>query len=171
MRDLLRRVNRAVWRLASWPLALLILFEEWGWEPLSAVLIRLAGWLGLQRLEQRIARLPPWPALALFVLPSAALLPVKLLALGLITHGHAFAGLLVIVLAKLLGTAVVARLFMLTQPALMQLAWFARLHGGWMRWKTALLARVRASWPWRLGRVLKRRIGRRWRRRLSGSPP
>ena len=30
MRDLLRRVNRAVWRLASWPLALLILFEEWG---------------------------------------------------------------------------------------------------------------------------------------------
>jgi hypothetical protein len=50
---------------------------------------------------------------------------------------------------------VVARLFTLTQPALMRLAWFARLHGRWVPWKEALLARVRASAPWRLARALR----------------
>ena len=73
-------------------------------------------------------------------------------------------GTLVILMAKLVGTAIVARLFTLTQPALMQLGWFARTYTRWMGWKDALMAQARASWPWRLGRVLKRQIWQRWKR-------
>lgn len=149
-------------RLAAWPLALLILFEEWGWEPLQRGLARIGRALGLAWLEAAIGRLPPYAALSVLLLPSLLLLPVKLTALWLIGRGHAVLGMAVIVLAKVVGTAIVARLFTLTRPALMRLAWFERLYVRWTAWKDALLAYARASWPWRWGRVVKRHWARRW---------
>jgi hypothetical protein len=145
-------------------LALLILFEEWGWEPLQRALAWVGQLPGLRWLESRVKTLPPYGALAMFLLPTLLLLPIKLLALWFIGQGHVLAGTLVIISAKLIGTAIVARLFSLTQPALMQLPWFARLYVRWHHWKGALLTQVRASWPWRLGRVLKHRLRQRWQR-------
>ncbi len=148
-------------------LALVILFEEWGWEPLQ----RAVAWLGrlplVAWLERRIRALPPYAALTVFALPALALLPVKLLALTWIASGHVLAGGAVIVAAKIIGTALVARLFVLTRPSLMTLEWFATIYGRWSVWKKAIFERVRASWPWRAGRVAKRRVQRlvaRWRR-------
>ena len=148
--------------LIGWVLALVILFEEWGWEPLQRLLARIGRWPGLRWIERAVRRLPPYAALALFALPTLMLLPVKLGALWLIGQGHVVAGAVVIVTAKVAGTAIVARLFTLTQPALMRLLWFAQLHARWTRWKNALLARPRASRPWRAARVLKYRSRRRW---------
>ncbi|HEX2009844.1 MAG TPA: hypothetical protein VJN44_02790 [Roseateles sp.] len=145
-------------------LALLILFEEWGWEPLQRAMAALARLPLLRQLEAGIRRLPPYAALALLLLPSLLILPVKLLALWLIAKGKAVLGLAVILAAKLVGTAVLARLFQLIQPALLRLAWFARLYGRWTAWKEALLAWVRASGAWRMARALKLRL-RRWRQR------
>lgn len=139
-------------------LALLVLFEEWGWEPLARLLARLNRIPWWARVERWIAGLPPYPALLLFALPAVALFPLKLLALYGIAHGHALLGVGVIVVAKIAGTAAVARLFQLTQPSLMQLAWFASLYGRWKAFKDQLLEKVRASWPWRAGRVLKRKM-------------
>ncbi|HEY5579815.1 MAG TPA: hypothetical protein VIK56_01440 [Rhodoferax sp.] len=153
--------------LFGWLLALLILFEEWGWEPLQRAFAWVGRLPGLRWLEERIRALPPYAALALFLLPTAMLLPVKLLALWLIGQGKMLTGTLVILSAKVVGTAIVARLFSLTRPALMQLAWFARLFRRWIGWKKALLDQVRASWPWRLGRVMKHRMKRRWRRFMT----
>ena len=149
-------------------LALLILFEEWGWEPLKRAMAWVARLPPLAWLERRIAALPPYAALTVFILPTLLLLPVKLAALWLIGAGHAVLGLAVIVLAKLIGTALLARLFQLTQPALMQLAWFAHGFGRWTVWKAGVLTQVRASWAWRVGQDVKRRVTRRlarWRRR------
>jgi len=137
-----------IW-LATWLVGLVLLFEEWGWEHLAAAMAWLGRWPGLRHLEALIRRLPPYAALAMFAAPVLALLPVKLLALYWISQGHAALGVLVIVSAKLLGTAVLARLFGLTQPALMRLAWFARLFRRWMTFKTRVLADVRASRAWR----------------------
>lgn len=169
-----RRWWRALWQ---WPLALLILFEEWGWEPLQRAVARVGRWPGFRRVEGWVQRLPPYGALAVLALPSLLLLPVKLLALWSIAHGHGLLGAGVIVTAKLGGTALVARLFTLTQPALMQMPWFARLHGRWTAWKTRLLAAVRASAPWRLGRMLRRqarvqqrRLRAAWRRACQSGP-
>lgn len=147
-------------------LALLILFEEWGWEPLKRALGWVMRWAPLAAIERVIVRLPPWAALVVFFLPTLLLLPIKMGALWLIAKGQKLLGLLVIVGAKIVGTALVARLFHLTQPALMTLPWFARLYARWTVWKEALLASVRASWAWRVGRVVKRRIAMRvarWR--------
>lgn len=156
------RLRRLLIALLQWPLALLILFEEWGWEPLQRVLASIGQWPGLRWMERRISALPPYAALALFIVPTALLLPIKLLALFLIEQGRPVLGTLLILIAKLVGTAVVARLFALTQPALMRLGWFAHWYGRWTVWKDALLAQIRASAPWRLARVLKALLRRRW---------
>ena len=169
LRQGLRRLAQALRSVLGAALALLILFEEWGWWPLQAWLARLASWPPLRALEALIQRLPPGPALALLALPALSLLPVKLAALALMAGGQPLAGLAVIVAAKLLGTAVVARLYQLTQPALLQWAWFARMQGWWLPWKVALLARVRSSRVWRQSRVFKRALRRRWASVVSGA--
>jgi hypothetical protein len=141
-------LRRALKTLFSWALALLILFEEWGWVPLANALAWLGRLPGVRWLEGRIRSLPPYMALVVFFMPSLALVPIKLLALWLIAEGRGLLGVTVIVVAKLAGTALVARLFTLTQPALMRLDWFARLYLRWTTWKDALIARVRASPAW-----------------------
>jgi hypothetical protein len=162
---LLRAAARGLGHLAEGLLALLILFEEWGWEPLRRALVWLSQRPAFRRLEAEVTRLSPPAALAVLLLPTLGLLPVKLLALWLIGTGKALAGLAVVVVAKVIGTAVLAWLFALTQPALLRMPWFAAVYGRWYAWKEALLAQVRASWAWRTGRAFKLRV-RRWVRRL-----
>ncbi len=142
-------IRRGLKALFGWAVALVILFEEWGWEPLGRAFARLARLPFVAAFERWIATLPPYAALAAYAVPFFALLPVKLFALWLIAEGHAFYGVSFIVAAKVAGTAAMARLFMLTRPALMRLAWFARLYARWTGWKEALLAHVRASAAWR----------------------
>lgn len=43
-----------------------------------------------------------------------------------------------------------------TQPALLQLPWFAWGHAHWLQTNARLLLRVRAAWPWRATRVGRR---------------
>jgi len=155
LRRLLRHTFTAV-------LALVLLFEEWGWEPLAALLARLARLPLWAWVERRIAALPPWGALAIFAVPALALLPVKLLALFLIGRGHALMGLGVLIGAKLIGTAVLARLFTLTQPALMRFAWFARWYPRWKTWKDSVMDQVRRSTLWLASRRLKAQARARW---------
>jgi len=158
---MLRRALKAVFH---WSIALLILFEEWGWVPLANALARLGRLPVFRWFERSIRALPPYAALAVFFLPSLALLPVKIFALWLIGKGQAFLGVAVIVVAKIAGTAVVARLFMLTQPALMQLPWFASLYVRWTTWKEALIAQVRASAAWRAIARAKAEMRAAWAR-------
>ena len=70
-------------------------------------------------LETRIARLPPYAAMAMFLVPWLVLLPAKVLGLWLIGTGHVASGVGVFVVAKVVGTALLARLFSLTRPALL----------------------------------------------------
>ena len=151
---------RFLLRLVQLPLALILVFYDWGWETLSHVFDWLAKRPLWRAIENAIRRLPPWGALVLFAVPTLLLFPIKLVALWLIARGQPVVGVLVIVAAKLLGTALVARLFRLTQPALMKLDWFAAAYVWFMPWKDAWLNAIRASWPWRAGRVIKYRLRR-----------
>ena len=139
------------------PVALLLLFEEWGWAPLAAAFAALGRLPVWRRLERVIAGLPPWAALLAFGVPVLALIPIKLLALYLIGEGQIGLGIALVLSAKLAGTAIAARLFQLTQPALMQLEWFARSYTAFKKWKDRMLRQVRTSLPWRAARRLKRR--------------
>lgn len=145
-----QRVLRSLFNISLGPaLALVLIFEEWGWEPLQRVMARLARLPLWRRVELQISRLPPYGALLVFCVPAVLLFPIKLLALYWIGNGHTVLGLALVLAAKMLGTAAVAWLFALTHPTLMRLAWFAKLYGRWKPWKDTLIARVKATPPWR----------------------
>jgi len=153
--------------------ALVLLVEEWCWDTGIRIAGALARWPALAALEARVRTLPPYGALCAFVLPGLLLFPVKLLALFAIARGHALSGIATIVLAKVGGAAVVARLYMLTLPTLLAVGWFARCHGWFMDLKGRCLDAMRASHAYHLaGRALRGlRVGmRRVRRRLRARP-
>ena len=163
----MRYVKHFLMVLLHTTVALLLIFGEWGWEPLARAMDRLARLPLWSQLETLIRRLPPYAALLVLCLPMVALLPVKLLAVYWMTRGHSVLGLLVVLAAKVVGTAVAARLFQLTQPALMQLAWFRRWYPRWLVWKDGVVAQVKNARPWRLAHALARRARRTVRKITS----
>ena len=152
-------------------LALLLLFEQWGWQRLLQLVQPVARLKPIAALEGAIARLPPYPALAVFATPALMLLPLKLLALYLIAHGHAVSAAMLFIGAKVVGTALVARLYQLTEKQLMQIGWVRRAHDAAMPRIQALHEHIRRSWAWRYGRMLKTRVkltgGRMWARVMA----
>lgn len=151
--------------------ALVLLFEEWGWRPLSQAIAWLARFRLVARAEAAIAGLPPYPSLLVFVLPSAVLFPVKIGALWLLAAGQVLLAGLLLAAAKVVSTALVARIFMLTKPALMRIDWFRHGYEWFMPWKEALFARVRASFAWRYGRMVKSRMRQVARRVIARVRP
>lgn len=129
--------------------AVLLFLEEWGWRPLAAWVARLTRWPPLAALEARVRQASPRASLAVFLLPSLLLVPVKLAALWFIHRGLGVLGVAVIVAAKLLGTALVGRLFQLTEPRLMHFAWFASALGWWRSTKAKVRAALAQSTGWR----------------------
>lgn len=150
---------RAVRPLIVWSVqllfALLVIFEEWGWEPLATALAALGRFRPVAALERRIAMLPPYGALCVFAAPVVLIFPLKLAAVWLLANGHALSAGALFIGAKVASTAIIARIFMLTRPALMRIDWFARAYHRFMPWKEAATAWLRQSWAWRMGRVGK----------------
>jgi hypothetical protein len=91
-------------------------------------------------------------------LPTSLLFPLKFLSIYLLANGQFFLAGALFVFAKIASTALIARIFLLTKPALMRIGWFARAHDWLMPWKDAIFAAIRSSWPWRYGRMLKTRV-------------
>ncbi|RYD33526.1 MAG: hypothetical protein EOP86_13190 [Verrucomicrobiaceae bacterium] len=155
--------------------ALFLFVEECLWKWGTAVMAKLARAPFVRALEVRLARLPAWAALVIFFLPGLMLLPVKITALFLIGKGHVASGMGVIVAAKVLGTAVVARFFAICKPTLMGVRWFHAAHDWILALKAWLYARLRAMPSWqkvvRLQAALRRKLrtlrpgylGRRWK--------
>lgn len=115
--------------------ALLLWFWEWLWEPLERFMAMIGRWPLLRLLEAWIGRAPRYVALACFIIPGAVLLPFKLLGLYFIGHGAAFLGICTFLAAKVVGTALVAHIFTLTKPQLMEIAWFARAYAAVLRFR------------------------------------
>ncbi|MFL6215634.1 MAG: hypothetical protein ACJ74J_17260 [Blastocatellia bacterium] len=175
-----RRLKR--WIAAPFVLlaAIIILIEDWLWDDLA----RLAAAIGrlpvFHQIETLIASLPPYAALVFFAVPSLLLVPVKLLALYFISHGHALFGLLTVIGAKVAGTALVARVFTLTRPRLLRIGWFAWAYERFIAFKASIYAVIKST---ALYRIVHRKLERiraalkawkakgksDWRRRLDAA--
>ncbi|MEO8527394.1 MAG: hypothetical protein ABI460_21870 [Caldimonas sp.] len=164
------KVVSALWHIVRGALlgiaAIVIFIEEWGWRPLSAFAARLGRWPPLARLEARIAAAPRRVALLLFIAPALALFPLKLVALWLVEEGRTMLGISLIVAAKLVGTAIVGRLFVLLEHQLLSFRWFARALEWWHRTKARVMKTLRESTLWRTMRVLRRGWRSWWRRAM-----
>ncbi|MEO7336722.1 MAG: hypothetical protein ABIV63_09080 [Caldimonas sp.] len=156
----MRALARHLWRFLRGVLlvfaALIVFLEEFGWRPLSAFLGLVAQWPPFHWIEGKIKRLPARWALTLFLVPAVLLFPVKLAALGLIHRGHAAIGVAVIIGAKVVGTAIVGRLFVLLEPQLMEFSWFVRALSWWRKVKEWVGTALRVSPVWRTLRAAYR---------------
>jgi len=131
-----RRWLRPLWTL----LALFFLLEAWLWdhlEPVVAWFVRLLPWERLKAaLRRAIEHLPPYAALAVFIVPVIVLLPLKFLEVYLLATEQWIAAGFVLLLAKLLGIGVTAFVFDATRAQVLQIPWFARLYD-WFTWARA----------------------------------
>lgn len=130
-----RRWLRPFWLL----LAVLFLAEAWLWDRLTEAGRWLRDRLPFEAfrtwLAARIAVLPPWGALLLFVIPVIIVQPIKLLTLWLIVRGHLLLGGLGFIGIKIVGFGAIAFLFDLTRDKLLTIRWFAWSYGRmlWLR--------------------------------------
>ena len=124
--------------------ALLMWCEEWLWIRLKW----LTGWMSrfplIRWYEAAIVRLPPYPTMIVFLLPGTLLIPVKLIAVYWLSQGHWLLSLAMIVGAKVLGTAIVARSYVVCHPKLMTIGWFRSLNNLLIITRDRLYAALRA---------------------------
>jgi len=123
-----RRLLQPLWFI----LAVLFLVEAWLWEHLEPLVARLVAAIPLRELKawtaERVAHLSPPLALVVFVVPLIPLYPFKLFALWLIATQHFVAGIVAFALAQFVGLGLIAFIFDVTKPKLMQMAWFRRVY-------------------------------------------
>ncbi|MBF0415864.1 MAG: hypothetical protein HQL79_08870 [Magnetococcales bacterium] len=141
-----KRLKKIITYPAMLVAAVIVLFEELIWDKITDLVAWLARMRWLARLEAWIATLGPYPTLALFAVPILTLLPIKIVALYLIAHGRVGLGILVVVLAKVSGTAISARLFVIAKPKLMTFPTFVRIYHQVVRFKHWAHDMV-AGWP------------------------
>ena len=157
-----------------WIAAAVLLFEEWFWARSNRAMARLAVIAHLTAVGDWIRRRPPTQALALFVVPVLVIYPFKVLALVALARGDFAVGGAAFVGAELAATAVFARLYQLTEPAIVHFAWIRSARDGFLRVRASLHAWLEAQGPYRRARTMIQRqaasLAFRYRaaRRLQG---
>jgi hypothetical protein len=136
-----------------------VLLEATVWRWLGALGRRLAQMRLFAALERLVERLSPNAVVAIFVLPWVPIVPLlKLGEIWLIRHRHFVWAMVVIVGVKVVGAAFSTRLFAIARPKLMQVRWFARMHG-WVVGQLALGHALLEAWPaWVRLRAQARRL-------------
>jgi hypothetical protein len=150
-----KKLKRLLFAPFVWLAAAIFLIEELIWDWTAAAMARLGAVRLVHAIERRIAALPPRWAFFAFILPSAILIPAKLLGLHAIAGGHWLVGSAVFLAAKVAGMALFSRIFNLTRPALMTLGWFARFYAWVMGYRNRIHAYLE---HWVAYQILKRRL-------------
>lgn len=160
--------------------AIVILLEDWLWDDLRRMAAAIGRLPVFHQIEALIVGLPPYGSLAIFAAPSLLLIPVKLAALWFIAHNQAWLGVATAVAAKIAGTAMVARIYQLTEPNLLRIAWFARLHERFVAFKARIYQMIKSTRLYqtihrqslKLRETVRRILGQRrsfWRRRWDAA--
>ena len=162
-----QHLKRAL-EIAIVPLAAaIVFFEQTLIRYLNEVTAAIARWPPIARLEAWLTRLPPYAALAAFAAPSILILPVKLSALWFGYHHHYVLAFASVVLGKLLATAILARLYRILRPTLLQLRWFAWADTRFFYWRDWAYAFVRSLPAWQKTAALVRQMRARMAKLVS----
>jgi len=154
----LLRLRDLVYRLLT-PLGVAVfLLEDVLIRRLGRLLGRLAALPMIARAEAWAARLPPYGALALFLLPSALIVGEKVLVILLFHHHRYWLGLGTLVFAKLFVTAAIGRILSVCHPSLSQLAWYCRADA-WVRaTRDRIHGAIRGTALWRTAQRVRQRL-------------
>lgn len=118
-------------------LAIILIIEEWLWDLLTVFGRSLFRWLNLEQFERWLSQTTPNMALVALGIPVLIVTLFNLIAFGLLTKGLILQGILTEVLAKLLGTLFVARVFALTKKQLLTFSFLKAAYTTiiyWLQW-------------------------------------
>jgi hypothetical protein len=138
------------------PALLLVLVEHVLWAGSRAILRGIAGLGPVRAAQHGLRLLPPYAAVPLFLVPELCSHGAGIWATVLLARGHVVTATLIAVLFKGAATLVLVWIYQACEPALLRVAWFARLHNAVLaarRWvldqvmplREAALHRLRAS--------------------------
>ena len=143
---MLKKLKRVFITPPIWLAASIFLIWEFIWDVTARLMARLGAIKAIHAVEIRISALPPYWAILVFLLPSTILIPAKLIGLNAIAHGHWLLGSLIFISAKIVGMALLSRIFNLTRPALLELTWFLRFYDWVMVYRNRIHAYL-DNWP------------------------
>jgi hypothetical protein len=148
--------NRCLDLLLLLPALLLVVLEHVLWAGSRAILRGIAR-LGMVRAAHLwLGTLSPYAAVPLFLVPDLCSHAAGIWATVLLARGHVVTATLIAVVFKGVATLVLVWIYQACEPALLRVAWFARLHHvvlaarGWVLdrvrpMRQAALRRLRAS--------------------------
>ena len=148
-RRLFRKTSRFVLIIlaAAW-----MLFEEWVWDTILAVMEYTTRLRAVRSFEAFLRRQHPYTLLILFLFPFLIMLPAKIFGLYLIASGRVLRGISVFVTAKVMITAVVTRLFVISKDKLLRIPAFAAFYRWFEDKRKWLYAEVRKLRAWQMAR-------------------
>jgi hypothetical protein len=149
-------MSRGLDLLLLLPALLVVVLEHVLWAGSRAILHRIASLAVVRAAQLRLGQLPPYAAVPLFLVPDLCSHAAGIWATVLLARGHVVAATLIAVLFKGVATVVLVWIYQACEPALLRVAWFARLHHSVLaarRWvldrtrplREAALRRLRAS--------------------------
>jgi hypothetical protein len=149
-----------------WVAVWFLIFEEWLWDTLKSYGAALAKALHLQRVEWWIANTSPTVALITLVIPSIVITPFNLYALFMIAHGMVIQGIILEVVAKLVGTLLLSRIFALTKTQLLTFGWFNYCYTKIMLTLNWAHAKIKATNTYKVAvefkQTVKQRVKQLW---------
>jgi hypothetical protein len=149
-----KRLKRAL-ELVFVPFAAAFVFvEQVLIKYLNVAMAAFARLRWVARFEAWLRTLPPWAAFIVFAGPSTIILPVKLSAVWFVIHGHYAMAIGVVVAAKMVATALLARLYIVLRPTLMTMPWYAAADTWFFAWRDRAYAFVRAMPAWQRAKAL-----------------
>lgn len=144
--------KRAVRLLLIVLAAIWMLFEEWVWDSIVAVMEVVGRLRIINRFENVLAKQNPYFLLTLFIFPFLIMIPAKLYGLYLITGGKVFRGVFIFIMAKVTITALVTRLFIVSKHKILLIKSFATFYYWFEDKKEWLYSEVRKLPAWQAAR-------------------
>jgi hypothetical protein len=148
--------------------AAIVFFEQTLIKYLNIAMVAVARWPPIAKVEAWLVSLPPYAALTAFVAPSVLILPIKLVAFWFAAVGRYELAVGSLIAGKMLGTAILARLYRILRPGLMAIPWFAKADNWFFYWRDQAYAFVKALPAWQRVAALVQRLRVRIAALVSG---
>jgi hypothetical protein len=142
--------SRAIRLILIFIASIWMLFEDWVWDTIIDLMKEVGRLKIINRFENFVARQNQYLLLTLFTFPFLIVIPAKLYGLYLIADGKVIRGVTIFIVAEVLITALVTRLFIISKDKLLQMKAFETFYYWFKDKKEWLYSELRKLRAWQL---------------------
>lgn len=138
--------------------AIFLYFQEWFWNAAKPIIEKISVYKIIQVVEDWVKKLNPACSLLLFVFPAAVVQIAEIWGLKISASGSPFLGTSVYLLAKIFGFMAISRIYYVTKPKTMQIAWFKAFIDWFLKIKGIVYAKLEEVGVWKLIKRMRLRL-------------